>query len=349
LFEKEIVFISNSSIILFAIHNLKIMKNLKIGYMFFLLAVFVLFQSCDSSKTVEKLDLKAIVSAEWLDQHMKHENLIIVDVRPKKEYDEGHIPGSISIPFVMPNSEWCRSTDKLLMEVPEVAKLEKMLGDAGISNNSQLVLITDVNKPSNPPFSLANPTRVAITLFYVGMTEVGILDGGMTNWKRKGKKVTTETTKLPSTTFVANINKSLFVDVDYVEASINHKILIDTRDSIVHVGDIIEPWADSFGHILNSKCLPAPIVWDENGMYKSQEELRKLVDLVLEDTPKDDPIITYCGVGGYSCTWQFLLIANFGYTDVKMYDPGVQEWVREHSMVSKYPICRNPFSINENQ
>lgn len=300
---------------------------------FFCVFIFLLFvYSCENESETEELSMDAIVSTDWLQENKDHSRLIIVDVRPKKEYDSGHIAGSISIPFEMPNSAWCVSTDKLLMELPEVSELEKILGEKGISNHSQLVLITDVNKLPNPPFSLANPTRVAITLFYVGLTDVSVLDGGMTKWIKEGRPVTQEKTVLPKAVFKAQINESLFVDGDYVAISINHRKMIDTRDSIVHVGEIIEPWADSFGHIINSECLPAPIVWNEDGTYKSKQHLQYLVDLALGDTPKDNPIIVYCGVGGYACTWQFLLIACFGYTDVKMYDAGIQDWVRKHSM-----------------
>jgi len=52
---------------------------------------------------------------------------------------------------------------------------------------------------------------------------------------------------------------------------------------------------------------------------------------------KSREIIIYCGVGGYSSTWWFVLTELLGYTDVKIYDGSAQEWTRDpEAPVVKY-------------
>jgi len=274
---------------------------------------------------------RPVVSPDWLEHKMTDENLIVVDVRPQVEYDSIHIEGSINIPMVVPVCSWCVSGD-LMLELPAVADLESMLGAAGISNESKVVIVTSVAEAPNPPYPLANATRVAITLFYVGLDNVSILDGGINNWVASGKEVVSEPTVLPATEFVADVKEDMFVDVDYVEAHIGSTIILDARDAAVYAGEVVEPWADKPGHIPSALSLPTPSVWNEDGTYKSKEELKVMVRNVIGCVPKDEEIIVYCGVGGYLSTLHYVLTAILGYENVKAYDGSAQGWVLEHDM-----------------
>jgi thiosulfate/3-mercaptopyruvate sulfurtransferase len=275
---------------------------------------------------------QSLISASTLDAVKDCEALVIVDVRSQEEYLEGHIPGSINLPILMPVSAWIVSGE-LLMELPPVEDLEDMLGEAGISNDSKIVLISGNSLAPEPPYVLANATRVFVTLHYVGIKDVAILNGGINKWVDAGLTLETEPTVLAPATFEANANQDLFVTTDYVEASIGNKVIIDTRDANVYSGEVIEPWASKPGHIPTALSMPAIDVWNADDSYKSVKELKALFEAAIGDNvSKNEEIIIYCGVGGYTSTGYFVIHSVLGYKNVKLYDGSAQAWVLENDM-----------------
>jgi thiosulfate/3-mercaptopyruvate sulfurtransferase len=110
-----------------------------------------------------------------------------------------------------------------------------------------------------------------------------------------------------------------------------HRLLIvDNRDANIYSGENIEPYAAKPGHIPTAKSLPAPLMWNPDGTFKSIDELKDLASAVVK---KDDKIILYCGVGGYASSWWFVLTQVLGYKDVKFYDGSAQEWAKYNDLV----------------
>lgn len=268
------------------------------------------------------LQNKPIISVDELQKVMKFDNVVVVDVRTVEEYDAGHIPGSINIPFVVPFSPWIISGD-LLMELPPVEDLEAMLGAAGISNQSQVALVTGIGQP---PFPNAAGPRVALTLHYLGLDAVSILDGGIDKWVAKGKPLTSVPTVLPETTFIARPAQNLFVDINYVDASIGKKLILDGRDAEVYSGEVIEPWALQPGHIPTAVSFPAISVWNADGTYKTKSQLDKIAKSVIGPGSKNREIVVYCGVGGYGSVLYYVLHDLLEYKNIKFYDGSAQEW-----------------------
>ncbi|TCO11105.1 sulfurtransferase [Natronoflexus pectinivorans] len=221
-----------------------------------------------------------LISAINLNAIKDFEQVVVVDVRAQEEYLEGHVPGSINIPILMPSSGWIVS-DELLMELPPLDDLEDMLSEAGISNDSKIVLISGNTLAPEPPYVLANVTRVLATLHYVGIKDVAILNGGINRWVEEGFALETEPSELPATSFIADPNLGLFVSTEYVEASIGSKIIIDTRDAEVYSGEVIEPWASKAGHIPTAVSMPVVDVWNEDDTYKSIRELKELFEAAV--------------------------------------------------------------------
>jgi thiosulfate/3-mercaptopyruvate sulfurtransferase len=72
------------------------------------------------------------------------------------------------------------------------------------------------------------------------------------------------------------------------------------------------------------------LIWNEDGTYRSVEELDQLVLSVVGD--KDKEIVVYCGVGGYASTWWFVLTEVLDYKHVKIFDGAAQEWAKYYDM-----------------
>ena len=275
-----------------------------------------------------------VVSADWLASHSDMSNLVIVDIRTNSEYATGHITNSINIPFEARVSAWIIMKDDLLLEVPEKDDLFNTLGAHGITKHSTVVVVT--SGPAEPPYPLADATRVADTLIYSGLKNVSILDGGYAKWLDEGRPTTREIPAIHPVNYHGRVKKKMFVSIDYVkkltEKNGKKSILIDARDANVYDGSVIEPFADKAGHIPTAQLLPTVLIWNKDGTYKSKQELKDLAEAVVDNNKRRE-IVVYCGVGGYAGSWWFVLTQLLDYRNVKMYDGAAQEWARYYDMV----------------
>ena len=280
-------------------------------------------QACFSSRP--------LVSTAWLVRNLARPDLVLVDIRSDAAYLAGHITGAINIPFAMPTSAWTEMKGDLLMELPEQDELFATLGAAGISRNSYVIVINDTEVEGVPPsYPRAQTARVAVTLLYAGVRDVAILDGGMQKWSQEHRALSTEAVTPTPVRYGARVHSEMFVTKDQVAASLGSRkrVLLDARDAEVYDGTVIEPYAPVAGHIPGAVNLPAPQIWNDDGTFKSQEELRQLATSVL-GWPRGKEIIVYCGVGGYASGWWFVLTEILGYNRVRFYDGSAQEWVAE--------------------
>ncbi len=268
-----------------------------------------------------------LVSTNWLAKNLEDPTLVILDIRTSDNYEAGHIPDAINVPFRL----WAVTRKGLLLELPEVKALFKMIGAAGIKGDSRVVVANKVDIHHD----IADATRVACTLLYAGVNNVAVLDGGYNKWLKEKKPLSEATVKPKPLAYKNEINKALFVDKKYVAKKLGKSVVIDTRAPDEFFGITQDLFTDKPGHIPGASCLPAPWVWTEAGTYRSTREVREMAAGVV-GRDKSREIIIYCGVGGYSSTWCFLLRELLGYTDVKIYDGAAQEWTAD----PKAPMVR---------
>jgi thiosulfate/3-mercaptopyruvate sulfurtransferase len=274
-----------------------------------------------------------IVSTDWLEAHRAAGNLVIVDIRPAEAYDAAHIPGSISEPFVVPISAWITQRDDLLLELPGDDELFATIGGLGIGADTRVVVVTSPNPGEPPSYGLSNGTRVAGTLLYAGVRNVAVLDGGFGKWQAEGLPTTTQVPTVAPLDYSGDVDGDLFVSRRYVEERIGRVPIVDARDADVYFGTTTEPFAAQAGHIPSASSLPAPWVWHpEDSTYREQVTLGEMAAGVIRRDKRSE-VIVYCGVGGYSSTWVFLLTQVLGYRNVKFYDGAAQDWARHNSLV----------------
>jgi thiosulfate/3-mercaptopyruvate sulfurtransferase len=263
----------------------------------------------------------------------------VLDIRDPESYSNGHIPGAVNVP----ENEWyvndpIEMTDPSIpwMELPKKNCLFDLIGNAGITSDSCVVVVGSTSGPLSPiPFALYNAagiTRVAITLLYAGIRNVAVLDGGFEKWEDDIESGTT-TTPTP-VRYREKECKTMFVSMQYVAKKIGKSVIVDARDEIVYNGTVREPWCAYGGHIPTAVNLPTPYFWnikinsDGNAVYITYKRPRVLERMVssIVGLNKDREIIVYCGVGGYASTAYFVLSEVLGYRNVKFYDGSAQEW-----------------------
>lgn len=118
----------------------------------------VLFINCkDQNKDTAIVEL---ITVEEMDSLLEMEKVQLVDVRTPQEYADGHIEGAINIDFTDENFEI------LLSEVDKTKPVAVYCGRGGRSG------------------------KCSAYMKKAGFTKIYDLDGGITEWKYKGKPVT---------------------------------------------------------------------------------------------------------------------------------------------------------------
>ncbi|HEV2893197.1 MAG TPA: rhodanese-like domain-containing protein, partial [Actinomycetota bacterium] len=105
---------------------------------------------------------------------------------------------------------------------------------------------------------------------------------------------------------------------------------VDVRSPQEFSGELIamagyeQEGAQRSGHIPGAASVPwAPAV-QEDGTFKSADELRELYS--GKGVLADEPIIAYCRIGERSAHTWFVLTQLLGYQDVRNYDGSWTEW-----------------------
>jgi thiosulfate/3-mercaptopyruvate sulfurtransferase len=309
-----------------------------------LLALSMTISQASACVGFEPTNVPPIVSTNWLNHNLCRANLVVLDVRAADAYNANHIPGAINVPegdwyinapFTVPvTTPW--------MELPPVDKLFSIIGNAGITSHSIVVVVGSTSGPLSPvPVALYNTagiTRVAITLLYAGVRNVAILDGGYDKWVADGYSTESGTITPTSVKYWGPVKSGMFVSMQYVNSSIGKAIIVDARDFEVYSScAILEPWDAEGGHIPTARNMPAPSLWNINSndgglnaiyvTYKDMSTLRKMASDVIGRARCRD-IIVYCGVGGYASTVYFVLSRVLGYDHVRVYDGSMQEWTQ---------------------
>ena len=160
----------------------------------------------------------------------------------------------------------------------------------------------------------------------------GHLEGAV---KLDWKKDLQDPVSRPATQYTAqDPDLSIRAFRDEVVASIGSKNIIDVRSPDEFSGKILAPahlpqeMAQKGGHVPTAKNIPWSKAANEDGTFKSKEELQKLFAEIGIDGKS--PIITYCRIGERSSHTWFVLRELLGKPDVKNYDGS---WVEYGSLV----------------
>ncbi len=179
-------------------------------------------------------------SVEWLSQHLKDPNLVVVDGsyylptqnrNGHKEYLEGHIPGAV---FFDIEKVADTSTDLPHM-LPGPDAFGEAAGALGISETDTIVCYDGAGLFASP--------RVWWTFRLFGAKNVFILDGGLPKWKAAGQPVESGAAKPKTKTFKAEMNTGAVAMQSDVQMALNgtDTQVVDARPADRFRGEAPEP------------------------------------------------------------------------------------------------------------
>lgn len=272
-----------------------------------------------------------LVSVDWLDEHLDHPGLIVVDIRgyvktedhgrgrqtasymgARAEYDAAHIPGSVFV-------DWTQdivdpdTTVKAQVAPPEL--FAARMGALGIGDGTSVI----VADHSGGHFA----TRLWWTLRYHGHDGVAILDGGIAAWLGAGKQMDAERVSPERQVFTPHLRPELRSDADDVleHLATGRRQIVDARDEGQFNGTIQR--GRRGGHIPSARHLSAKSLFSDAGTWKSRDEIREIAREAGVDL--EQPVTAYCN-GGVTATAVLFGLNRAGLLEGSNYDGSWNEW-----------------------
>jgi thiosulfate/3-mercaptopyruvate sulfurtransferase len=260
----------------------------------------------------------SLVSADWAEKNLDSENVVFVEVdEDVSAYDTGHIPGAVRV-------DWkTELQDQVRRDFVNKEQFEALLSGKGISNDDTVVLYGGNNN------WFAAYAYWYFTLY--GHNDVRLLDGGRKKWELDGRPLTKDVDTRKATQYTAQEQDlSIRAFRDEAVAAIGNKNLVDVRSPDEFSGKLLAPahlpqeQSQRPGHIPGALNVPWSKAANEDGTFRSDDELRKLYAEEGLDNGKDT--IAYCRIGERSSHTWFVLKELLGHENVKNYDGSWTEY-----------------------
>ena len=272
---------------------------------------------------------KILYTPEEVQSLIAKGNTVVIDIRDTEDYEENHIPGSVSIPEVF--YYLAETSDAGLKEVQE--KFQALFSAAGVTSDKTVIIYEDAFDSR-----YGGSCRGYWLLTYLGHPDTGILDGGYAAWVEASLPVDNKTPTPEPSNFELNLRNDIIATKEVVLDSLSNANikLLDNRDRVEWVGKSSSPYGVDFaprkGRIPGARWIEWYNFMERTGeipYFKSPEKVRALcAEYVLYP---DDEIILYCFKGArVSNTFVAMRLAEF--KNLRNYFGSWNEWSRDNSL-----------------
>jgi thiosulfate/3-mercaptopyruvate sulfurtransferase len=267
---------------------------------------------------------EVLVTTDWVEAHAAEPSVRLIEVdEDTSAYEKGHIEGAVG---------WNWSTDlhtRIGRDYVSRTELADLLSTAGVSPGTTVV------------FYGGNNNWFAAYAYWIlklrGFDDVKLLDGGRKKWELESRPLTQEVVAYPATGIGLSGDERPEIRAlrDEVIGKIGDAALIDVRSPEEYRGEKLAPdhlpqeQSQVPGHVPGAANIPWAKAANEDGTFKSADELRELY--ASEGITSDREVIAYCRIGERSSHTWFALQELLGYTNVKNYDGS---WTEYGSLVA---------------
>ena len=259
----------------------------------------------------------ALVSTNWVSEHLHDPNVRLFEVDvDTTAYDRGHLEGACGI-------NWTTQLgDRIRRDIPSKAAWSQLLSECGVTADTRLVFYGD------------NNNWFAAFAYWVaqiyGHKNSALMNGGRKKWELEQRPLTEAACSVTSTTYQAQApDFSLRAYLKDVLERSAQTGLVDVRSPAEFNGEIIAPpglpeTAQRCGHIPGAQNIPWAQAANDDGTFKSSEELQQLYG--AKGIGGTDPVVAYCRIGERSSHTWFVLKELLGYPNVRNYDGSWTEY-----------------------
>ncbi|MFG1607138.1 sulfurtransferase [Actinoplanes sp. NPDC049265] len=262
-----------------------------------------------------------LVTTEWLAAHRGEPGLVVVESdEDVLLYDTGHIPGAVKVDWHL------ELNDQVTRDYLEPADFAELCAAKGIGRGDTIVFYGD-----NFNWWAAYALWV-FSLF--GHADVRLLNGGRQKWAAEGRELTREKTVRERADYPVPVRDDEQIRAfreQVAEHSAAGRPLVDVRSPQEYTGELThmaaypQEGALRGGHIPGALSKPWKSAANEDGTFKSADELAMMYQDQLGLAPSDD-VIAYCRIGERSSHTWFVLTHLLGFPRVRNYDGSWTEW-----------------------
>ncbi len=262
-----------------------------------------------------------LVSTDWVAKHKDDDNVRVVESNEDDLlYPSGHIPGAVQI-------DWTEDlNDPVRRDYIGKEDFEKLMSRLGITPETTVVFYGDKSN------WWASYALWVFQLF--GHDNVKLMDGGRLKWEQEGREMTRDVPEYEATEYTAperDDSKVRAFQKEVLEHLEGQKPLVDVRSpaefkgELLHMANYPQEGALRGGHIPGARNISWSQAANEDGTFKTADELRKIY---VEDNNIDpnEEVITYCRIGERSSHSWFVLNYLLGFDNVRNYDGSWTEW-----------------------
>jgi thiosulfate/3-mercaptopyruvate sulfurtransferase len=262
---------------------------------------------------------EVLVDTAWVEDHKNDPKVRLVEVDVDTSgYDQGHIPGAIAWNWT---TQLC---DTVRRDIIPKDEFERLMARSGVGNDTTVVLYGD----NNNWFAAWALWQMKV----YGHRDVRLMNGGRKKWLAEGRELSTETPSYPEASYRASepdLSLRAFLPEVMQAQAARSAGMVDVRSPDEFSGKILAPpglpeTCQRGGHIPGAASIPWGQACNEDGTFKSYDELKALYE--GKGITADRPVIAYCRIGERSSHSWFVLKYLLGYPDVKNYDGSWTEW-----------------------
>lgn len=267
--------------------------------------------SIDTSKVKKSM----VTTAKALHDQLNDKNIQVIDARPSKDYDKGHIEGAISFNPLEAKLRYAIDSDAPLQLLP-FNEIVEILSTSGIKSNKKIVVYDKDGQMAG---------FLLWVLQYAGANDVIYLKGGIEGWHEAGYHTSTSVTMPDGSQFGGEEKRKFVADNDFVIENLDNQkvIIVDVRIITQAKGMIKHGAADRAGHIPGSVNLPLSALYMDNAELKEPAEL--LWMLKNYGITPDKTVITTCNTGQLAGA-AFSIFRYLGFENVKVHDSSWINW-----------------------
>ncbi len=262
---------------------------------------------------------EVLVSTDWVAAHADDPKVRLVEVDvDTTAYEKGHIKNAVAWNWTS------QLQDNVRRDLLGQKQFEELCRNSGISNDTTVVLYGDNNN-----------WFAAYALWqakYFGHKDARLMNGGRKKWELEHRPLVTEVPKFPATNYKASSpDESLRARRELIFEVLQkrNRYLVDVRSPDEFTGKVIAPpgmteTAQRGGHIPDAANIPWAKAANEDGTFKSYDELVKLYE--GQGVRADREVVAYCRIGERSSHSWFVLKYLLGFDKVRNYDGSWTEW-----------------------
>ena len=262
-----------------------------------------------------------LVSTDWLAEHLDDPGLVVVESdEDALLYYVSHIPGSVKV-------DWhTELNDPLIRDYRDPEAFAALMSEKGIGRGDTVVFYGD---------NFNWWAAYALWVFGLfGHADTRLLDGGRQKWIAEGRPMTLEPADRALTDYpvversdgqIRAFRDDVLVHLDTAGPLVDVRSPGEFSGELMHMPDYPQEGALRGGHIPGASNVPWKMAANDDGTFKSREELEAIYQTDLGLGPDDD-VITYCRIGERSSHTWFVLTHLLGFPTVRNYDGSWTEW-----------------------